>query len=87
MLTSFGTGTKEVPDQQGYGGAGNSAGWQTQQSKGDSSQRLGHTILKWATTYRGQNWNFQGFPPRPLPLPRVLVSKQSVLCFCFYAQF
>ena len=26
MLTSFGTGTKKVPDQQGYGGAGNLAG-------------------------------------------------------------
>lgn len=62
MLTSFGTGTKKVPDQQGYGGAGNSAGWQTQQSKGDSSQRLGHNT-KMGNHIQGAELELSGFPP------------------------
>lgn len=83
MLSSFGAGTKKVPDQQEYGGAGNLAWWQAQQSQGDSSERPGHIILKWAATHSGQSWNSQCFSSRSFPLPRVLVSKQSVLCFCF----
>ena len=46
MLSSFGAGTKKVPDQQEYGGAGNLAWWQAQQSQGDSSEtRTYHTEM------------------------------------------
>lgn len=52
---------KKVPDQQEYGRAGNLAWRQAQQSQGDSSQRSGHTTLKWAEL------ELSVFLPRPLP--------------------